>query len=140
MSSVVASPAWSQPGLHVAGPVLLALVLGSCDPAFLVTGRVQSATGIAIQGAQTRVLCPYVLARGTSNERGQFWAHAIGWYPDDCIVEVVAKGFESFTARIGDHCRKRPWHVRHACLDVYVEVSLSPPTTGVQPPDRPRRP
>lgn len=113
-------------GLVAIGASTLVLA-AACDPAFRLSGWVKSNTGRPIVGAAVSLSCDGAV-QGMSvstGADGSFVYNRIGWYPDTCLAVVRASGFEGRDLPIGPHCRKRPAHLKDACLDVRIDVVLS---------------
>jgi hypothetical protein len=115
------SSRWAFLGFGVA-----AFAAGACDPAFAFSGSVRDSEGASVRGGTVNLKChpSFVQDWTRTDDHGSFRGGGIGWRSDECAVEVVADGYETATSRIGDHCASRPWHLRNACLDVRVDVTL----------------
>jgi hypothetical protein len=95
-----------------------------CDPGFRLAGSVSDAAGRPVVGADVRIECATTFAETTSDSAGRFGVHRTGWCPDTCTLEVRSAAHATWTARVQDHCTKRPGHLRDACLDVEADVVL----------------
>ena len=118
------------------GIALAAASASGCDPAFSFSGSVRDSQGGSVPGATVNIRCDsssFVQDWTRTGDDGVFRGDGIGWRPDECAVELVAAGYTMATSRIGDHCAKRPWHLRRACLDVRADMILVATTQGAPP-------
>jgi hypothetical protein len=115
--------------LSQAGGAILLLTAGAaCDPAFQLNGRIKTPAGAAVGGAKVRFSCDGVV-QGKELEtqaNGSFEELRIGWYEDDCVVRIEARGYEPKELAIGPYCRERSGYRRDACIRVEVDTTVEP--------------
>ena len=101
------------------------LIVTGCDPGYQLTGTVKSSTtGAPIAGASAQAICASPPApSATSDAAGTFHGSGVGFFADDCRIEVSAKGHETQSFPVGANCRQR--HLG-SCLHVEVNAVLKP--------------
>jgi hypothetical protein len=117
---------------RVGGTVFLLTAGTACDPTFRLNGTVKSPAGASVSGAKVRFSCNGV-AQGKELETqsdGSFGEVRIGWYEDDCVVRVDARGYEPKELAIGPYCRERSSYRRGACIRVEVDTTVEPDNRG----------
>ena len=104
--------------------LVLTFPAAACDPGYQLTGTVKSSTGAPIAGASVTAVCarpplPSAVAdaTGTLNGRG------VGFFADDCKLEVSAPGFGKQTFDVRSTCRARSMG---SCLHVDITAVLTP--------------
>lgn len=96
-----------------------------CDSEFTLIGTVEDLDGHAVPSADVQIDCDDgAFDRTRADQTGRFMSHRLGWCPGNCSVVVKAEGFVAYRAPILKHCRKKPWHIRNACLNVRLDARL----------------
>ncbi|HRI65142.1 MAG TPA: carboxypeptidase-like regulatory domain-containing protein [Polyangium sp.] len=96
-----------------------------CDPAYKLTGQVTSSTtGAPIAGATVKAVCPNPpTPSATSDAAGKVNSRDLGFFADDCRIEVRAKDYVTQTFTVAAVCRRR--HLG-SCLEIDVDAKLVP--------------
>jgi hypothetical protein len=114
----------------LAAAILIFGVLAGCDPAFRFVGSVRDTSGTPVVGADVRLECSTKFSEAKSDEAGQFEGDGIGWCPITCTIEVRAAGHAPWSGAVRDHCKKTRGRHDDACLDVEVDVVLTPTSSA----------
>lgn len=121
------------------------LMLGACDPAFIVTGQVRSlpdtcskvegniyAASAPIEGASVRLKCPdRTQDLATSDANGRFEYIRAGYVPRTCALVIEKPGFDAQTFSLDDLCRPLPGGPDQ-CTQVSLQAELTR-TSGAGP-------
>jgi hypothetical protein len=110
------------------GAIFLLTASAACDPAFQLNGTVKTPAGASVGGAKVRFSCDGVV-QGKELEtqaNGSFSELRVGWYEDDCVVRIDARGYDPKELAIGPYCRERSTYRRGACIHVEVDTTVEP--------------
>ena len=103
---------------------LIALLLSACDPGYQLTGSVESSTGKPVAGAQVTSVCPRPPSpSATSDAAGKLDGRGMGFFADECTIEVGAPGFAKQVLPVTPNCKER---YLGSCLHVEVKAVLAP--------------
>jgi hypothetical protein len=106
------------------------ILLCGCDPEFRLAGRVTMPNGHAVSGAKLWLQC-YDGGKDfatTANEAGRFESRGIGWRSSACTIRAQAPGYSDASIPIMSVCRRRPSHLKDACLEVAPDPLVLNPT------------
>ena len=99
------------------------LLLTACDPGYRLTGTVKDSDGKPIAGALARAVCARPpMPSATSDGTGKFSHRSVGYFAEDCTIEVSASGYKAQTFPLGPSCRKRSMG---SCLEVEIDAVLT---------------
>lgn len=103
----------------------LASALAGCDPGYKMTGSVRAENGDPLAATLTTVCGDGKppLPTGASDATGTVKAEGLGFFRDECEVEVRAPGFERKLVPVKSVCRSRSMG---SCLSVHLDVTLRP--------------
>jgi hypothetical protein len=109
-----------------------ALAVAGCDPVSLggdpgwsLRGSAHSSTGTPLQGATAHTICrdnQAPLPDAIADANGEFRGRGLGYFRDDCSVEVRAKGYQPQRFLVRSACTKRTRDF--GCLEVDVQATL----------------
>lgn len=114
----------SRRGAHVVAAALVAVA--GCDPGWQMTGSVRAEGGAPVAGATITTKCPDdrpPLPTSTSDANGAIHGGGVGYFRDECNLEVRAQGFAPQTVPVRGVCRRR---AMGSCVAVELRVTLHP--------------
>jgi hypothetical protein len=102
------------------------LALSGCDPSWALKGSAHSRSGDAIPGATAQTLCPQVNSprpTAVANANGEFESTGVGYFGDQCSIEVGASDYATQRFPVSSVCTRRSSVL--GCMEVHVEAILA---------------
>lgn len=101
----------------------LVLLVG-CDPGYQLTGTVRSSSEAPIAGAVAKALCDEPpRPEGRSDAAGNLHGAGLGFFADDCAIEVSAPGYRAERFSVATTCSRR---LGGSCVHVDLRAVLAP--------------
>jgi hypothetical protein len=110
----------------LARTIVVATALAGCDPGWALKGSAHSRSGDPIPGAAAETLCPQIHSprpTAVANANGEFEERGVGYFGDDCSVEVSAADYATQRFPVPSICTRRSRVL--GCMEVTVEAVLA---------------